>query len=258
MKNADELYENYYNAYKNDYDNDDELSETKKKRIGYKQFELFDKIDKKSTLDEKTKKIFKEIESQEKTFDKKKIKKYLSYEPTALVNNLLSPNTEDLKRSLNEIKQQKIKLNKAERKSAHNKNKDDELNNILSVINRIYQFFEHKFFLSEQPDESNLPKWVKVSKQRFDVIKKKLQNGKINSLQARPKRSKVININESNKLLHEIENSQIIYEEALKRIENIHRDSNKIISMQSLNLNQLNVLNTLFMVNQIFTGKTEC
>ena len=59
---------------------------------------MFDKTDKKSTLDEETKKFFKEIESQEKTFDKKKIKKYLSYEPTALVNNLLSQNTEDLKK----------------------------------------------------------------------------------------------------------------------------------------------------------------
>ena len=57
---------------------------------------------------------------------------------------------------------------------------------------------------------------VKVSKQRFDVIKKKVQNAKINNLQARPNTGKVININQSNKLLHEIENSQITYEEALK------------------------------------------
>ena len=89
------------------------------------------------------------------------------------------------------------------------------------------------------------------------MIKKKVQNAKINNLQARPKGGKVINTNESNKLLHEIENSQITYEEALKRIENIHRDINKIISMQSLNLNQINVLNTLFMVNEIFTGESE-
>ena len=56
MKNVDELYEKYYNAYKNDYDNDDELSEGKKKKFDYKQFELFDKTDKKLTLDGKTKK----------------------------------------------------------------------------------------------------------------------------------------------------------------------------------------------------------
>ena len=50
------------------------------------------------------------------------------------------------------------------------------------------------------------------------MIKKKVQNAKINNLQARPKGGKVINTNESNKLLHEIENSQITYEEALKGI----------------------------------------
>ena len=56
MKNVAKLYEKYYNAYKNDYDNDDELSKGKKKKSDYKQFELFDKTDKKLTLDGKTKK----------------------------------------------------------------------------------------------------------------------------------------------------------------------------------------------------------
>ena len=56
MKNDDELYEKYYNAYKNDYDNDDKLSEGKKKKFDYKQFELFDKTDQKLTLDGETKK----------------------------------------------------------------------------------------------------------------------------------------------------------------------------------------------------------
>ena len=61
MKNVDKLYEKYYNAYKNDYDTDDELSEAKKKKFGYKQFELFDKTDKELKVDEKAKKNFKEI-----------------------------------------------------------------------------------------------------------------------------------------------------------------------------------------------------
>ena len=47
MKNVDELYKN---AYKNDYDAD-EVSEDNKKKFDYKQFKLFDKIDKKLTLD---------------------------------------------------------------------------------------------------------------------------------------------------------------------------------------------------------------
>ena len=69
--------------------------------------------------------------------------------------------------------------------------------------------------------------------------------------------SKVVNINESIKLLHEIENSQITYEEALKRTENIRRDIDKLISIQSLNTNQISLLNILFMVNEVFTGEIE-
>ena len=108
----------------------------------------------------------------------------------------------------------------------------------------------------KQPDESNLLKWIKVSKQSFNVIKKKVQNPKNNNLQARSKGSKVVNINESGKLLYEIENSHITYEEALKRIENICSDINTLVSVQSINLNHVNVLNILFMVNEIFTGES--
>ena len=52
----DELYEKFYNHYKNDFDNGDELSEAKKKTIDCKQFELFIKTDKKVTLDGEIKK----------------------------------------------------------------------------------------------------------------------------------------------------------------------------------------------------------
>ena len=90
--------------------------------------------------------IFKEIQNREKIIDKRKFKEYFSYEPNALITNLLSQNTQDLRKSLNEIKQQKIKLNEDERNSTNNKNKNDELNNILSVINRIYQFFENNSY----------------------------------------------------------------------------------------------------------------
>ena len=98
---------------------------------------------------------------------------------------------------------------------------------------------------------------MKVSKQRFDVITKKVQNAKNNNLQARPKGSKVLNINESDKLLYEIEKSQITYEKALMRIENIRSDINKVVSAQSINLKQVSVLNILFMGNKIFTGESE-
>ena len=48
------------------------------------------------------------------------------------------------------------------------------------------------------------------------MIKNKVQNAKNNNLQARPNRSETINFNESNKLLHEREDSKITYEEALR------------------------------------------
>ena len=49
---------------------------------------------------------------------------------------------------------------------------------ILGVIDRIYQFFECNFFSGEQPDELKLPNWIKVSRQRFDAIKSRVENAK--------------------------------------------------------------------------------
>ena len=56
MKNIEELYEKKHNDYKNDFDNDDELTKAKKKKFDYKQFELFNKTDKHLTVDGETKK----------------------------------------------------------------------------------------------------------------------------------------------------------------------------------------------------------
>ena len=61
MKNVGEFYEKYYNDYKNDFDNDDKLSEAKKKKFECKQFELFDKTDKKLKLDQKAETFFKRL-----------------------------------------------------------------------------------------------------------------------------------------------------------------------------------------------------
>ena len=156
---------------------------------------------------------------------------------------------------MDDIKQQKIKLNKDERNSASNKNENDRLNTILSVIDRIYQFLECKFLPGEQPDELKLAEWVKVSKKRLDKIKNKVQNPKNNTLQARPNQKSLIKFDKSNKLLQDIEHSKITYEEALKSINNIHTDIRKIINRESLNPNQVEVINILFMVDEIFTGE---
>ena len=76
---------------------------------------MFDETDKKSKLEEKTNTFLKEIENREKSVEKKGFMKYFSYKLTALVNYLLSQNMQDLRKILDEIKQQKTELNKDER-----------------------------------------------------------------------------------------------------------------------------------------------
>ena len=221
MKNVDELDEKYCNAYTNDYNNDDELSEAKKKKFDYRQFEVSDKTDKKSKLDGETKNdeepkltaLPKWLHS--KNDFKKAIK--LIEDIRADTNNVKSSSGNkkvfnNLDKLINDIKSKKTTR----------KNTIEKIKNIVfdldqqrqkestvfqnKMIDVVYYLF-NSLGISTKKDRLMLLEWVKVSKQRFDVIKKEVQNAKINNLQARPKGGKVININESNKLLHEIENS---------------------------------------------------
>ena len=73
IKIVDELYEKYCSAYKNDYDNDHELSEAKKKKFDYKQFELFDKTDEEPKVDEKTKKKLRRLRIEKKASRKREL-----------------------------------------------------------------------------------------------------------------------------------------------------------------------------------------
>ena len=87
-------------------------------------------------------------------------------------------------------------------------------------------------------------------------MKNKVQNVKSNNSQARL--SGIFNyLIESNKLLHDITDSNTTYEEALKRITNIRDNITTIINQKILNLNQTEVVNTFFMVDEVFTGKTK-
>ena len=135
LDNAEDLFNDLYYIYKDKCNEEKDGLNTKNKRcLNYKKLRLDDyqhkseeekqetskKLDKKDEepkLDKKTETYFKEIKNQEKIVDKKVFTKYFSYEPTALVNKLLGQNTQDLRKSLNEIKQQKIKLNEDERNS---------------------------------------------------------------------------------------------------------------------------------------------
>ena len=143
MKNVDELYEKYYNDYKNDFDNDDVLSKAKNKKFDYKQFELFDKTDKKLKLDKETEDFFKVI--RDRVVDKKKFMEYFSYETATLVNDLLSQNTQDFKKRLDEIKQQKIKLKEVERNMQIIKMKMTSLIIYLVLLTEFINFLSINF-----------------------------------------------------------------------------------------------------------------
>ena len=103
-KNVGEVYSKYYYAYKGEHDNGGELSGVKNKMFDYKQFKIVNKKDKESKSDKETKHFLKEIEKREKSVHKKEFIGYFNYEPSALMNKLSSQNTQDLKKSFDEIK----------------------------------------------------------------------------------------------------------------------------------------------------------
>ena len=71
---------------------------------------------------------------------------------------------------MDEIKQQKIELNKDGQNSTNKKNENYRHNMTLSVIDRIYQFFEYTFLSNKEPDQLKLPQYVRASKESFNEI----------------------------------------------------------------------------------------
>ena len=232
MKNVDELYEKHYNAYKNDYDAD-ELTEAKKKKFDYKQLELFDKTDKKLMLYEETKKFIKEIKTQEKNVDKKGLTKYFSYKPTTLMTKLLGQNTQDLRKSLDKIKEQKIKLNEDKRSSTDNQNKNGKLV-------RIYHFFSINFCLGEQSDELNLPKWININKKRFNEILSTVTKAKNEGLRTNVD-GREIKLNNTESLVKDLGNGLVDNHEFTNRYNDIVYDVEAIVNKASITRSQKTV-----------------
>ena len=190
MKNIDELYKKYYNAYKNDYDTD-ELNEAKKKKIDYKQFELFDKTDKRSKLDEKTKNFFKEIENREKDKEPKltALPKWLSSK------NDFNEAIKDIRTDTNYVKSDSANkkvfndldnlINDIKNKKATRKITIKKIGNIVSDLDQqrqkestvfqnkmidVFYYLFNSLGISSQPGRLMLPKWLKVSEKRFNEI----------------------------------------------------------------------------------------
>ena len=76
-------------------------------------------------------------------------------------------------------------------------------------------------------------------------------------MQARSRHASLINFDNSNKLIQDIADRNITYEEALNKMADINDNFAKVTKIKSFNPNQIKVTNTYFMVSEIFTGETK-
>ena len=209
MKNFDELYEKYYNAYKSDFGNDDELSEAKKKKCDYKQFELFDKTDKKLKLDGETKKVeeSKLIELPKwlgSKNDFKKATKLIEYIRAGTNNVKSSSGDKKVFNNLNKL------INDIKNKETTRKNTIEKIKNIVSdldqqrqkestvfeniMIDAVYYLF-NSIGISSKPDRLMLPKWLRVSEERFKEILSTVTKAKNERLKANGGRREIALVN---------------------------------------------------------------
>ena len=61
IKNVEEVYRKCYDAYKDEYDNGDELNGVKNKKVRYKQFKIVDKTDQESKLNKETQNLLRRL-----------------------------------------------------------------------------------------------------------------------------------------------------------------------------------------------------
>ena len=269
MENVDELYEKYYNVYKNDFDNDDELSEAKKKKFDYKQFELFNKTDKKLTLDGETKKdeesklteLPKRLHSKN---DFKRAKK-LTEDIRADTNNVKSSSGNkkvfnNLDKLINDIKNKKTTRN----------NTIEKIKNIVSDLDQQRQkestVFQNKMIdvvsylfnslgISSQPGRSRLSKWVKVSKEKFNEILSTITKAKNKELRTNID-GKEITLDSTEKLLKDLGNGILLDEREFKnRYNDIAYDAEVIVNKSPLTRNQAKIIDIILLLKKIWSDK---
>ena len=151
---------------------------------------------------------------------------------------------------MNEIKQQKIKLNKDARNSTNNKNKYDELNNILSVIDRIDQFFEYKFSSGKQADESELLKWVNINKKRFNEMLSTVTRAKNQGLRTNVD-GREITLDNTESLLKDIGNRMLYWPEFKNRYNDIANDVEAVVNKSIITRNQEKMVKIMSLLKEI-------
>ena len=124
---------------------------------------------------------------------------------------------------------------------------------ILSVIDRIYKFFEYKFLPNKQLNGSKLPKWVGVSKERFNEILGTVTEAKnygfITNVDGRE-----ITLDNAESLLKDIAKGKINGNE-FKREYNITDDVEAILQKSMLTRGQKKIVEILSLLKKIPKSK---
>ena len=231
----------------------------KRKNFDYKQFELFDKTDKKLTLDGKT-------------------KKYEESKLTALPKWLHSKNDfkkaikliEDIRADTNNVKSssgdKKVfnnldkLINDIKNKKTTRKNTIEKIKNIVSDLDQQRQkestVFQNKIIdvayylfnslgISSQPGRLRLSKWVKVSKEKFNEILSTITKAKNKELRTNID-GKEITLDSTEKLLKDLGNGILLDEREFKnRYNDIAYDAEVIVNKYPLTRNQAKIIDII-------------
>ena len=123
----------------------------------------------------------------------------------------------------------------------------------------VIKAFEDWFFLlkdgfqEKELDVLKLPDSVRVDKKAFKQIKDEVKKVKDKNIYVRSNQDTYIRVNNSYKVIWDIEYGRITHKEELERINKIHSDIKKIDNQEKANENQLLILNLLLLVDSIFT-----
>ena len=126
---------------------------------------------------------------------------------------------------------------------------------ILSVIDRIYQFFEYKFLSGEQSDELKLSKWVKVNKKRFNEILSTVAKATNEGLRANVD-GREITLNNTESLLKDLGNGILDGHEFKNRFNDIAKDVEAIITNSIITRNQEKMVEIMSLLKEIPNSNT--
>ena len=257
MKNVDKLYKKYYNAYKNDYDNNGKLSEGKKKKIDCKQFELFDKTNKKLKKKMKSQNWLHYQNGCTKNDFKEAIK--LIEDIRTDTNNVKSNGNKKVSNDLNELINN-IKNSKTTRKSTIKKIRNiasdlDQLGEKEStlfqnkMIDVVYYLF-NSLGISSKPNRLMLPKWVKVSEERFNEILSTVTKAKNEGLRTNVD-GREITLDNTEILLKDLGIGTLDGNEFKREYNNIVSDVNAIINKLTITRNQEKMVKIMSLLKEI-------